>query len=92
MQELNPKRDLRGIWVKTVDKAQGTERPFVILDLPITQSLGFINSVKLCVGESRAREGMFIILHMGAIDQLADQKPRVLLRTMEYAKKNKLVV
>ncbi|CAG8929996.1 unnamed protein product [Penicillium salamii] len=71
--------DLKGIRIKSVDAAHGSESPFVLLSTtrPGHNGLGFLaNTNRQCVALSRAQDGLLIIGndHMGALRQGAGYK------------------
>lgn len=51
-----------GVFIGTVDSTQGGEFRFVILDMPNTESFGFLNAERLVTAISRAQDGFVAVV------------------------------
>jgi hypothetical protein len=75
MQLRYPQLDLSNVRVRTVDGYQGGESTFVLLDLVITDRIGFLqDNTRINVALTRARDGLVIIGDAKAIQYAYDGK------------------
>lgn len=79
--------DLRSLQLSTIDGFQGKEAGIVILDLVVTDSLGFTHELnRLNVSLSRARDGLMVITNVMANEKRSSKRTRWIIKMISEFK------
>lgn len=92
MQRSLPHKDLHNIQNKTIDSFQGIEAVITIVDLVVTDHLGFVRQMnRLNVAVTRARDGLIVITDVAANEKVGTHgAARWIARLISHFKANRL--
>lgn len=85
-------KDLRNIQLRTIDGFQGGEAPIVVLDLTITDRLGFVREPnRLNVAMSRAQDGFIIVTNVSENESIRNRHNKWLMKIISNYKRRHIV-